>query len=47
MVVSPKILRILWEKDAETGGATSNDVQWCEECATQRVDAQLDTQLDA
>ena len=40
VVVSPKIVRTLWEKDATAGGtANANDVEWCETCATSRVDA--------
>ncbi len=40
VVVSPKIVQTLWEKDATTGGATNeNDVEWCETCAMERVDA--------
>ena len=40
VVVSPKIVQTLWEKDATTGGeANENDVEWCEKCATERVDA--------
>ena len=39
VVVSPKIVRTLWEKDAASGtSADENDVQWCEKCATRRVD---------
>ncbi len=37
--LSPKIVGTLWEKDAETSASTNdNDVQWCEDCATRRVD---------
>ena len=39
VVVSPKIVRTLWEKDATTGPADENDVEWCETCARERVDA--------
>lgn len=39
VVVSPRIVRTLWEKDAEAGGTSANDVEWCAECATERVDA--------
>ena len=39
VVVSPKIVQTLWEKDAAEGGPTEdNDVEWCEECATKRVE---------
>ncbi|MFQ6172708.1 hypothetical protein ACK8HX_13950 [Oryzobacter sp. R7] len=40
VVVSPRIVQTLWEKDAagsaEDGG---NDVEWCETCAVRKVDA--------
>ena len=38
VVVSPQIVQTLWDKDATAGG-TINDVEWCEKCATKRVDA--------
>ena len=39
VIVSPKIVRTLWEKDAATSTtADGNDVEWCEKCATRRVD---------
>ncbi len=39
VVLSPKIVKTLWEKDVEAGSsADDNDVQWCESCATRRVD---------
>ena len=39
VVVSPKIVQTLWEKDAAASDtANDNDVEWCENCATQRVD---------
>lgn len=39
VVVSPKIVQTLWEKDAAASTtAAQNDVEWCEKCATRRVD---------
>ena len=39
VVVSPKIVRTLWEKDVAAGGTTGeHDVEWCTECAVQQVD---------
>ncbi len=39
VVVSPKIVQTLWEKDvAASSTADENDVAWCEKCATRRVD---------
>ena len=37
VVVSPKIVQTLWEKDA-AAGTTANDVEWCEVCAMKRVE---------
>ena len=37
VIVSPKIVRTLWEKDAASTTAGENDVQWCEKCATKKV----------
>jgi hypothetical protein len=35
VVVSPKIVQTLWEKDVSAGTTTAdNDVMWCENCAT-------------
>ena len=39
VVVSPKIVQTLWDKDAAEGATTGdNDVQWCENCAAKRVE---------
>jgi hypothetical protein len=39
VVVSPKIVQTLWDKDVASGTTSDeNDVQWCENCATKRVD---------
>ncbi len=39
VTLSPKIVQTLWEKDvASSTTAGENDVQWCEECATTKVD---------
>ena len=36
--LSPKIVKTLWEKDAvDSTTKDENDVQWCEDCATQKV----------
>ena len=38
--VSPKIVQTLWEKDVATDTAHGeNDVEWCEKCATVKVDS--------
>ena len=38
VVVSPKIVQTLWDKDAATSTtANENDVEWCENCATKKV----------
>ena len=37
--VSPRIVQTLWEKDVATSSSKGeNDVEWCEECATKKVD---------
>ena len=39
VVVSPKIVQTLWDKDAAASAtAADNDVEWCEVCATRRVE---------
>ena len=39
VAISPKVVNTLWEKDAETStGTTDNDVDWCQHCATGKVD---------
>lgn len=39
VALSPKIVQTLWEKDAATSTtADGNDVEWCEKCATRKVD---------
>lgn len=39
VTVSPRIVRTLWEKDvASSTTASENDVEWCEKCATRKVD---------
>lgn len=37
VIVSPAIVRTLWEKEAASPGG--NDVEWCETCAVGEVDA--------
>lgn len=38
VVVSPKIVKTLWDKDvAASATADENGVEWCEVCATRRV----------
>jgi len=38
VVVSPKFVQTLWDKEAAIGTtASENDVLWCEDCATRRV----------
>ena len=39
LVVSGKIVQTLWDKDAGASTrANENDVEWCEKCATRKVD---------
>ena len=40
VVVSPKIVHTLWDRDAAAGTtANENDVQWCENCATKPLES--------
>ena len=40
VAVSPKIVETLWDKDVATSAAQGdNDVEWCEKCATEKVDS--------
>ena len=39
VVVSPKIVQTLWDKDAASSTREiENDVQWCESCATKQLE---------
>ena len=39
VVLSSKIVQTLWDKDvAASTTANENDVEWCENCATKRVE---------
>lgn len=39
VVLSPRIVKTLWDRDvAASSTANENDVEWCEICATKRVE---------